>query len=372
MIESTELTNQESGYPLMTSSRQGLFVQNEYFNREKQSSEDTLFSVVPRGYVTYRHMSDDDIFHFNINNLAVYGLVSREYPVFTTTPNLNSYLLVEILNSSFDFRKFCKQQKKGGTRTRLYFSVLGDYKITIPSIQEQQKIAAFLSLLDDRISKQRELIEKLKTYKRGALSAIFNRKIRFKDKDGNPFPDWQTVKFSELYAQVSEKNDGSFGTDKIISVANMYFKSDVTIGSEDYLKSYNICRLGDIAFEGNKSKNFAFGRLVENHIGDGIVSHVFIVFRPLNTNHNIDYWKIAINYEPIMGKILSKCTKKSTMMTDLVPRDFLQQTLAVPCPEEQRLIAVFLSKIDNYMNKQKEYLDKLTSLKSTLLQQMFI
>ena len=102
MIESTELTNQESGYPLMTSSRQGLFVQNEYFNREKQSSEDTLFSVVPRGYVTYRHMSDDDIFHFNINNLAVYGLVSREYPVFTTTPNLNSYLLVEILNSSFE------------------------------------------------------------------------------------------------------------------------------------------------------------------------------------------------------------------------------------------------------------------------------
>lgn len=34
-------------------------------------------------------------------------------------------------------------------------------------------------------------------------------------------------------------------------------------------------RLGDIAFEGNKSKHFAHGRFVENTIGDGIVSHVF-------------------------------------------------------------------------------------------------
>lgn len=152
----------------------------------------------------------------------------------------------------------------------------------------------------------------------------------------------------------------------------MYFKSDVTIGSDEYLKSYNICRLGDIAFEGNKSKNYSFGRLVENSIGDGIVSHVFIVFRPLNPNHNINYWKIAINYEPIMGKILAKCTKKSTMMTDLVPKDFLQQSILVPCFEEQQRIADYISIIDRKIDFEVSLLNDLSDQKNEFLRQLFI
>ena len=106
--------------------------------------------------------------------------------------------------------------------------------------------------------------------------------------------------------------------DKIISVANMYFKPDARISDEEYLRTYNVFRLGDIAFEGNKSKNFAFGRFVENTIGDGIVSHVFVVFRPLHHDHNLGYWKYAINNENVMGRILARCTKKTTMMTNLV------------------------------------------------------
>lgn len=61
----------------------------------------------------------------------------------------------------------------------------------------------------------------------------------------------------------------------------MYFKADTKESSDDYMKTYNIMRMGDIAFEGNKSKNYAHGRFVENTIGDGIVSHVFDVFRPI-------------------------------------------------------------------------------------------
>ena len=84
--------------------------------------------------------------------------------------------------------------------------------------------------------------------------------------------DWEQRKFGDLYKKVSEKNDGTYGADKIISVANMYYKSDVKISGKNYLKTYNIFKVGDIAFEGNKSKHFAHGRFVENTIGDGIVS----------------------------------------------------------------------------------------------------
>lgn len=139
----------------------------------------------------------------------------------------------------------------------------------------------------------------------------------------------------------------------------------------EYLKTYNIFKLGDIAFEGNKSKDFSFGRFVENTIGDGIVSHVFVVFRPINNFHNFDYWKYAINNENVMGRILARCTKKTTMMTNLVTTDFLTQKIYCPSLEEQAHIASFLSLIDQRIRKQKELLNALKKYKRGVVQQVF-
>lgn len=152
----------------------------------------------------------------------------------------------------------------------------------------------------------------------------------------------------ELYKKVSEKNDGTYGVDKIISVANMYYKSDAKISGKNYLKTYNIFKVGDIAFEGNKSKNFAHGRFVENTIGDGIVSHVFDVFRPIMPKYDLQYWSYLINNENVMGKILIKSTNASTMMTNLVSRDFLKQDIIIPSSyEEEKKIGKFLSDFDS-------------------------
>lgn len=104
--------------------------------------------------------------------------------------------------------------------------------------------------------------------------------------------------------------------------------------------------LGDIAFEGNKSKNFAHGRFVENIIGDGIVSHVFDVFRPI-ADYDLLFWKYIINNEGVMGRIMTRCTKASTMMTNLVADDFLKEKISVPSLEEQRQIGSFLNGLDN-------------------------
>ena len=188
-------------------------------------------------------------------------------------------------------------------------------------------------------------------------------KLRFPGFD----EPWKSKPFSSLYKYVNEKNDGSFSVDSIISVANMYFKPDARITDMEYLKTYNIFKLGDIAFEGNMSKDFSFGRFVENTIGDGIVSHVFVVFRPINNFHNFDYWKYAINNENVMGRILARCTKKTTMMTNLVTTDFLTQKIYCPSLEEQAHIASFLSLIDQRIRKQKELLNALKKYKRGLL-----
>ena len=158
---------------------------------------------------------------------------------------------------------------------------------------------------------------------------------------------WEQRKFGELYRPVSEKNDLSFGRDKAISVANMYFNPAVYVTEDSYLATYNVMRLGDIAFEGNRSKRFAHGRFVENTIGDGIVSHVFKVFRHVGDNYDLSYWKHAINNEKLMKDVLTRSTKASTMMHELVTADFLEELTLVPSLNEQRAIGAAIDSIDN-------------------------
>ncbi len=183
--------------------------------------------------------------------------------------------------------------------------------------------------------------------------------------------EWSEKPFGEIYKKNNVKNDGSIGVDKIISVANMYFKTDAAVGDAEYLKSYNVFRLGDIAYEGNKSANHAYGRFVENTIGEGIVSHVFDVYSPIAPNHCLLYWKYAINYERIMRPILEKSTIKSTMMTNLIAKDFLKQKTLVPSPAEQQKIAECLSALDDLISAQGEKVDALKTRKKGLMQQLF-
>ena len=143
----------------------------------------------------------------------------------------------------------------------------------------------------------------------------------------------------------------------------MYFKEDARITDEGYLKTYNIFKVGDIAFEGNKSNDFSHGRFVENTIGDGIVSHVFVVFKPLHDTHNLRYWKYAINNESVMGRILARCTKKTTMMTNLVTKDFLNQSIPCPSAQEQDKIASLLDTISKRIELQKLYVESLKKYK---------
>ena len=127
----------------------------------------------------------------------------------------------------------------------------------------------------------------------------------------------------------------------------MQFKPDVKVTTEEYLRTYYTFNLGDIAFEGHQSKEFKFGRFVENDIGNGIVSHIFAVFRPI-VNYDLNFWKYLINNEGIMQGILSRSTKASTMMHDLVTNDFLKEEIIVPSIEEQ---IRFLLEVQNDFQK---------------------
>ena len=182
---------------------------------------------------------------------------------------------------------------------------------------------------------------------------------------------WEQRKLGELYSLVSEKNDLTFGRESIISVANMYFNANVNVTDEQYLRTYNVMRLGDIAFEGHSNKEFSHGRFVENYIGNGIVSHIFTVLRP-HVPFDVNYWRYAINNEKLMRLPLIRSTKASTMMHDLVPSDFLREAIPTPTLAEQMRIGAFLAGLDNLITLHQRKLELLRNTKKSLLDRMFV
>ena len=72
-----------------------------------------------------------------------------------------------------------------------------------------------------------------------------------------------------------------------------------------------------------------------------------------------------------MGKVLSRCTKKTTMMTNLVAKDFLKETVFVPSLAEQKRIGILLNTLDKFITLHQRKLEKLKLAKKALLQKLF-
>ena len=282
-----------------------------------------------------------------------------------------AFLAISISNGNS--QRELSKKAQGKSVVHIHNEEIRNLVIPFPNKVEQNKIVAYFANLDHLITLHQRKCEQTKKMKKYMLQKMFPQngakvpEIRF---DGFTY-DWEQRKFSELYARSSEKNDGSIGMDKDITVATMQFKNDVKVSTTEYLKTYYTFKLGDIAFEGHQSKEFRYGRFVENDIGNGIVSHIFAVFRPIQ-EYDLYFWKYAINNETLMQRILARSTKASTMMHDLVTNDFLNETFLVPSVKEQKQIGAFLNKLDNLITLHQRKCDELKKMKKYMLQNMFI
>lgn len=174
LIKYNKKTTVNNQYPVLTSSRQGLFFQKDYYDGNQIASKNNIgYNIVPRNYFTYRHMSDDLIFHFNINTICDYGIVSTLYPVFTTTSEIDSQWLLYYLNHSIDIKKYALLQKQGGSRTYMYFSKLESLKAHIPALAEQKKISSLIFKIDEQIYFQQKKLKYLQKSKRFLLQNMF-------------------------------------------------------------------------------------------------------------------------------------------------------------------------------------------------------
>lgn len=183
--------------------------------------------------------------------------------------------------------------------------------------------------------------------------------------------DWEQRKLWELYERVNERNDGTLGRDKWISVAKMYFQDPDKVQSNNLDTRTYVMQLGDIAFEGHPNNEFKFGRFVLNDIGTGIISELFPIYRAI-VEYDLNFWKYAIQLERTMAPIFAKSiTSSGNSSNKLNQNHFLQQSITIPTVEEQKVIGSFLENISNLITLHQRKLENLKLKKKALLQKLF-
>jgi type I restriction enzyme S subunit len=349
-------------YQIATSSRKGLFLQEEYFSSERSGIDATLkFKLLPINYITYRHMSDDSKFQFNKNRESTPLLVSKEYPVFTTNKLANDEFLLRNLNYSSNFSKFSHMQKKGGTRVRLYFKILENYLIDLPEIDEQNKIGEFMKLVDHVITLHQSKLKRLKLLQKAYLNYVFPRKdmknpsISFTLKSV-----WKTYKFKNITTSWNNQRVPISSANRIPGNIPYYGAN----GIQDYVKgNTHNGKFVLIAEDGanninNYPVNYVSGKIwVNNHAhvisGDGkFLNTLFLKFRIQSMN--LSKW--------LVGGSRAKLNK---ITLENIP-------ISIPSINEQHRISSLLTNMSTSIIQYEEKINKMRELKKIYLQKLFI
>ena len=256
-------------------------------------------------------------------------------------------------------------------------SRLRKIKLSIPSLPEQQKIASFLTAVDDKIQQLQRKKELLEQYKKGIMQKIFKQEIRFRD-DGEEFPEWEEKKLGEIFNRITSKNAENNLNVLTISAQQglinqeKYFNKSV---SAKDVTGYYLLLKGDFAYNKSYSNGYPLGaikRLINYE--RGVLSTLYICFR-INKVHLPEYFEQyfdsgTMNHE--LQKIAQEGARNHGLLNMSVKEFFNDIIILAPSKHEQQKIADFLSSIDKKIDLANTLLEKSKSFKKGLLQQMFV
>ena len=162
ITEISEKTTVNNQHMVLTSSQEGIVSQDDYFNKQVASKDNTGYKIIRRGQFTYRAMSDTGRFY--INRLTDYdiGIVSPAYPVFEL--RTNGQILPEYLQEYFHsehFQNAITLSSTGSTRVSLKLAKIADLRIDIPTLPKQQCAVQAISHVNHLISMQNSSAAKL-------------------------------------------------------------------------------------------------------------------------------------------------------------------------------------------------------------------
>jgi len=170
ICQRSEHSREHNEYPVLTSSRRGLFLQSDYFSKQVTSADNTGYKIMRHGDFTFRSMSDDGRFVFNRLEEHGAGIISPAYGVFFSTGVYPAFLL-HFLNSVY-FSQLLSRETQGGTRKALRFSALAQMEVDLPNREDQERISAILDEALREIALIDAEIEALIRQKRGLMQKL--------------------------------------------------------------------------------------------------------------------------------------------------------------------------------------------------------
>lgn len=265
----------------------------------------------------------------------------------------NHFFLNEIRSNNVQNQ--LKKLMKQTTRNQVPILLQRTMHISYPKIlAEQHKIGSFFSKLDQQIELEEQKLSLLEEQKKGYMKKIFSQELRFKDENGNDYPEWEIKKLM----QIAKVKTGSKNVqDNIQDGKYKFFDRSVEV---KYLNTFDFDETAIIyPGEGSKFLPRYFSGKYSLH------QRAYSIY-DININNNYLYYYLSLQNNHFL-KYAVGSTVKSLRMSG-----FDKLKVMVPKNSEQEKIGSFFKNLDEFIEKQANKVELLKQRKQSFLQKMFV
>ncbi|HCH7270895.1 TPA: restriction endonuclease subunit S, partial [Staphylococcus aureus] len=262
-------------------------------------------------------------------------------------------------------------------KQRVHFSEFKNIIKKFPTNKEQQKIGDFFSKLDRQIELEEQKLELLQQQKKGYMQKIFSQELRFKDENGEDYPDWEKKKLGEFAGKVIQKNTDKKYTETLTNSAELGIISqrdffDKEISNIDNIKNYYVVEENDFVYNPRISTYAPFGPVNRNKLGKkGVMSPLYTVFRIQSSDLNfIEFYFKSSKWYRFMA--LNGDSGARADRFSIKDKTLMEMPLYIPCMDEQIKIGQFFNNIDKCIKNYQSKISLLKKNKKSFLQKMFI
>jgi len=296
------------------------------------------------------------------------GICSPAYTILRPQPNMLEYGFLESYFYSSRFITSLKQVTYG-IRDGRSISI-GEWmqeKTSLPTLPEQRKIAALLSLIDERIEVQNAISNDLES-----LIVGFYNSVQYVTKAG-----WHKVRLRDLLTIRKEQNTSGSYEVYSVSVSRGIVNQIVHLGrsfAAANTSNYGVVHPGDLVYTKSPTGQFPFGIVKQNHNASPVaVSPLYGVYRPISPEVGtlLHYFFLSpLRANNYLAPLIQKGAKNTiNIRTD----HFLDNVVLLPKDEKElRCIADCLLALDERLSVERECAEQLKLQKTYLLRQMFI
>ena len=348
----------------------GVMPRTEIEGKDNSSEDKSNYKVVCKGDMVYNSMR----MWQGANGVSNYdGIVSPAYTVLMPTEEIDNQYFAALFKTSNLINEFRKSSQGLTSDTwNLKYPQIRPIRLCIPSLQEQNKISSFIGTLEERISKQRQLVDSLKKYKRGVMQKVFRNMSAFSPSG------FETVRLSDIFKKASRRNSNGEIKNVITNSAEHglipqrdFFDKDIAVDGNT--GNYYVIEYGDFVYNPRKSNTAPYGPFNRYERQEkGIISPLYtclVLKTDIEPAYLAWYFKSDAWYRYIYDNGSQGVRHDRVSMTD----DLLMGIpVIIPSKDSQIKIAKLLDCLEKRFQVELSQCEYLKTVREALLQQLFI